>query len=819
MNSNNTKNIEWFDHLAVAAFIIDDKNTVIKWNRACELLTGVKKDEVVGTSDHWRGFYDHPRDCLADLALSINWQKKSDLYATVSEFSPDGNSLKAENWCQTPSGLKYLLFEANKIIDEEGKLIGAIETLRDITDRKAIETRNTIAIDNNPAAIYLLELNKKNGGYLSLINVSDGFCELTGYERAECLLDKNFFLENIHPDDKENVINARKKIKTSKDKKLAFEYRFNLKNMGYHWIHEEMVKIEVDTFNNEHVLGVWLDVDDRKKNEAELKKLHSAVNQSSSTVIITDIDGIIEYVNPQFEKLTGYSADEMLGNNVKLLNAKDNDKSLFSDLIHQISEDNVWLGELHCKRKDGEFYWCRLSISGIRDEDNEISHYISIQEDVTAEYNLSKQLDYQAKHDSLTGLVNRNEFERRLKRLLSSMQENSLHALCYLDLDQFKVVNDTCGHVAGDELLRQITHLLKDKVRIRDTLARIGGDEFIVLMEHCSLSNANRVAKQIKDTISEFRFIWDNKPFNVGASIGLVQITQENNDFNEILKYADTACYMAKNLGRNRIQVYTPDDENMGKLHGEMQWVEKINKALVEQRLVLHAQPITGITPKYKKHIFYEVLIRMKDEDGKLIMPNLFLPAAERYNISEKIDNWVITSVLEIITDAQDKLNDDWMFFINLSGHSIANDDFQTEIILKIKESNINPKLICFEITETAAIGNLTSAVSFISNLKKLGCSIALDDFGSGVSSFGYLKNLNVDYLKIDGQFVRDMLTDEIDFAMVKSIHDLGKVMGKLTIAEHVNNDKITPKLKKIGVNYAQGYALAKPKSLKKLVR
>ena len=326
------------------------------------------------------------------------------------------------------------------------------------------------------------------------------------------------------------------------------------------------------------------------------------------------------------------------------------------------------------------------------------------------------------------------------------------------------------------------------------------------------------MAKQIKDSISEFRFIWDDKPFNIGASIGLVQINPENNDFNEILKNADTACYMAKNLGRNRIQVYAADDKNMGKLHGEMQWVERINKALHDERFQLYAQPITAISHKFKKYIFYEVLIRMQAESGELIMPDLFLPAAERYNVSDKIDQWVISKIIEIISETSEKFNENWLFFINISGHSITNDDFRTATIEKIASSGIEPKLLCFEITETAAIGNLTDAIDFIERLKKLGCCIALDDFGSGVSSFGYLKNLAVDYLKIDGQFVRDMLSDEVDFAMVKSIHDLGKVMGKLTIAEHVDKLEITTKLKKIGVNYAQGFALAKPQSLKKLL-
>ncbi len=425
-----------------------------------------------------------------------------------------------------------------------------------------------------------------------------------------------------------------------------------------------------------------------------------------------------------------------------------------------------------------------------------------------------KQLSHQASHDALTGLINRLEFERRMKRLLKTVVlDMSEHALCYLDLDQFKVINDTCGHIAGDEMLKQLSLVLKDTVRQRDTLARLGGDEFAVLMEHCSLDDAKRVAMSLHKAIHDFQFSWEGHHFKVGASMGLVPITNDGTlNLNELLSYADESCYIAKDKGRNRIHIHHVNDAEIAKQHGEMQWVEKINRAIDENQFSIYVQKIEPIENSDKEH--YEALIRIVDEQGKLIPPGAFLPAAERFNLISKIDRWMIENVFNLLVKQTLFLNTVEFISINLSGQSIAEEDFQVFIISKIMDSLIPPEKVCFEITETAAISNLNSANNFITKMNVLGCRFALDDFGSGLSSFAYLKNLPVTYLKIDGMFVKDIVSDPIDRAMVKSINEIGHVLGMKTIAEFVENDEIKGMLREIGVDYAQGYGISKPQPI-----
>jgi len=428
-----------------------------------------------------------------------------------------------------------------------------------------------------------------------------------------------------------------------------------------------------------------------------------------------------------------------------------------------------------------------------------------------------EKLSYQASHDSLTGLVNRGEFEQRIGRLLVTTKEDSSeHALCFLDLDQFKVVNDTYGHIAGDEMLRQLSLVLNNTVRHRDTLARLGGDEFGVLMEHCSLDDAHRVAMSILIAIQDYPFLWEGQSFTIGVSIGLVSITDITPNITELLKSADAACYMAKDQGRNRIHVYNVDDAELAQRHGEMQWVTRLTQALEEDRFCLYAQAIVPLDSSMDKH--YELLIRMIDEKDNVISPGDFLPAAERYNLISKIDRWVIKNAFTLLKNNPEFIKQINFCSINLSGQSITEKDFLDFIVTQLDKSGIEGKYICFEITETAAISNLNKATEFISVLKGLGCKFALDDFGSGLSSFGYLKNLPVDYLKIDGMFVKDIIDDPIDYAMVKSINEIGQVMGMQIIAEFVENDEIKNMLEAIGVNYGQGYGLGKPYSFEKLL-
>lgn len=425
------------------------------------------------------------------------------------------------------------------------------------------------------------------------------------------------------------------------------------------------------------------------------------------------------------------------------------------------------------------------------------------------------KINYQAAHDSLTGLISRREFESRLQHVLDSSDSNSEHALCYLDLDQFKVINDDCGHLAGDEFLHQLANILQSKVRKGDTLARLGGDEFGLLMEHCPVGEAVRVAESLRKSVEEFRFAWEKKNFSVGVSIGLVPIISGKSNVKDVLGAADAACYAAKDAGRNRIHIYNPQDVELAKRRGEMKWVTKIKDAIDENRLRLYVQPIVALFGEKKDKKHYECLVRMIDEDGKIILPGAFLPAAERYDLSTRIDWWVFESAYAWLEKRPGKSKGLTSCSINLSGHSLGNEEFLQFVVKKIGDGNVLPSSICFEITETVAISRLSKAINFMEVLKDKGCFFALDDFGSGVSSFGYLRNLPVDFLKIDGMFVRDMVDDPIDLEMVRSINEIGHVMGKKTIAEFVENKEILACLKKLGVDYAQGYHLGRPRPIK----
>jgi len=425
-----------------------------------------------------------------------------------------------------------------------------------------------------------------------------------------------------------------------------------------------------------------------------------------------------------------------------------------------------------------------------------------------------QEVSYQASHDALTGLVNRREFERRLDLLLDKPGSNAAaHTVLYLDLDQFKIVNDSCGHIAGDELLKQLTSRLKGRVRHDDTLARLGGDEFGILLENCPPERGASIAELLRVTVSEFQFVWQGKAFVVGASIGLVSFGDEGFSRADVMRLADAACYVAKDDGRNRIHVYRPEDDALAQRHREMSWVGRIRAALDEDRFVLHAQKILALgADEDAEH--HEVLVRMIDEDGRLVPPMAFIPSAERYNLMPALDRRVVQMTFAHWQAHCAASQPRRHFSVNLSGASLSDESFLPYVREQFERYAVLPSAICFEITETAAIANLVQATVFIRSLKAMGCRFALDDFGSGMSSFAYLKQLDVDFLKIDGAFVKDILTDPIDRAMVESINHIGHVMGVRTIAEFVENDAILHELRAIGVDYAQGYGIGKPQPL-----
>ncbi len=521
-------------------------------------------------------------------------------------------------------------------------------------------------------------------------------------------------------------------------------------------------------------------------------------------------EGILLSANRFGAERLGYSVEELVGLPVSMLHA-DDDRTFIREQLKKCfhAPHTVHRWASYKMRKDSSLLWVRETARVVEGTDGKPT-ILTVCEDITEARNLSEQLAYQASHDDLTGLDNRREFEQHLQQVLQTARAERIeHALCYLDLDQFKVINDTCGHVAGDELLRQLGSLLMEKVRKTDTLARLGGDEFAVLLENCSAEQAYRVANKLRKAVEDFRFLWEDKSFNIAASIGLVPITEASGNMNNVLSMADAACYVAKDNGRNRTHMYHEDDVEVAQRCGEMQWVARINRALEENRFHLRCQPIVPIGSGENEGDHYELLIRMEDEDGRIVAPGAFLPAAERYNISTRLDHWVIDTAFNWLARQPEHLERLSLCSINLSGHSLGDDDFLIFVIDKFNEGQVSPKKICFEITETAAIANLSSATHFIRTLKALGCRFALDDFGSGLSSFAYLKNLPVDFLKIDGVFVKGIVDDPVDLAIVRSINDMGHVLGKRTIAEFVENAAVLEKLREIGVDYAQGYGIS----------
>ena len=424
------------------------------------------------------------------------------------------------------------------------------------------------------------------------------------------------------------------------------------------------------------------------------------------------------------------------------------------------------------------------------------------------------QLSYQAHHDALTGLVNRREFERRLERVLQNSQDNGTHhVFCYMDLDQFKVVNDTCGHSAGDELLRQISLILSNRVRERDTLGRLGGDEFGLLLENCQVPDAYTITEELREMVQDFRFVHLDKIFSIGVSIGMVAITPDIENIGSIMSAADAACYAAKDNGRNRIHLFRPLDDDIVRRHGEMEWLGRITRAMEEDRFRLYCQPILPLKNRGDNRRYFEILLCKVEVSGRIIPPMAFIPAAERYHLMNNIDRWVIHNTFSTYRQLLDN-NDgecDCVFSINLSGVSLSDKSLLGFIREQLTIHGVPPQAFCFEITETSAIVNLSNTVELMTALKAVGCRFMLDDFGSGMSSFAYLKNLPVDFLKIDGAFVKDIATNPIDLAMVQSIHSIAEAMKIETIAEFVESAAVVELLESMGVHYGQGYHLGRP--------
>ena len=631
------------------------------------------------------------------------------------------------------------------------------------------------------------------------------------------------FLARVHGGDRRRVL-ARLKEHLVRGDPFELEFRLRLHGGQYRWFRTRGRAVMGERGKPQRMAGSITDISDRKEAEAAIvqEKDRAQVTLASiaDAVITVDTSGNVEYMNPVAERLTGWRDDEARGAALPSVFAVHDEATgvAVPDPVARAlregstnpSEGNVVMHRRH----DGPIA-IDYAAAPIRDRARGIVGAVLVFRDMSRERQYAMRLAHLASHDALTGLLNRREFERRVSTVLAEGQYHAgHHAVLYLDLDEFKVVNDTCGHAAGDELLRQVSALLRPRLREGDTLARLGGDEFGVLLEHCASAPALAIADALRKTIGDFHFQWNQRSFKIGASVGVVNVSEGPQTLAGVLSAADAACYMAKDKGRNRVQVYSPESDEVTLRKGEMEWVNRIHRAIADNQFCLYAQPVRSTQGNDTSPPYTELLLRLRADDGELVPPTSFIPAAERYHLMPAIDRWVISTAFGILARQFQAIDDPatpGICAINVSGASIGDDDFLDFVQAQFVRHGVPHSRICFEITETTAVASLSKATEFMRALRGLGCRFALDDFGVGVSSFTYLKHLPVDYVKIDGSFVKDMQQDPVNHAMVEAIHRIGHIMGKLTIAESVESRDTLKALRAIGVDYAQGFGIATP--------
>ncbi len=578
-------------------------------------------------------------------------------------------------------------------------------------------------------------------------------------------------------------------------------------------------------FNEEgrvdRVIGVSSDISHMKEAEEELfaEKERAQVTLASIAdgVIRVNARGELDYLNPTAELMTGWSFGEALGQPVEKVYKVLDERTRFPrrSSIEECLAKNWTISfnaRMLVREADEMEFLIQEMASPIKGRGGILVGAVVVFRDVTQLRGLQRERNYLASHDPLTGLINRREFETRLGRLLEDARnEKTDHVLCYIDLDDFKVVNDTAGHLVGDQLLKQIASTLTTFLHGGDTLGRLGGDEFALLLKDCTVEEALKRCDSLCRAVRNHRFRWEDRIFKVGASVGIVALSHNLPGLEDALKAADSACYVAKNEGRNRVHIYKPDDKAIAELHGEMQWIHTINSAINENRLRLYQQVISPVGEDNKEEKFCEIFIRIRDVAGEMIKAAEFFPAAERYRLASVLDRWVVSRIVQKLSTQR---LEQTVFAVNLSGQSLGEKSFLDFLVEKLTKANFDPHYLCFEITETAAVTNLTRALEVMKRLRKIGYRFILDDFGTGLSSFVYLKTLPVDFLKIDGEFVRQVAHRGVEEEMISAIHRLGHAMNLKTIAESVETAEVLQKLTELGIDYAQGFFIGAPEPL-----
>lgn len=706
---------------------------------------------------------------------------------------------------------------AEKINGKTVKLYGALQNINELVNQRqslvASNLRVNAATNSGHIGIWDWDLATNE------IIWDDLMYKLYGLSPQTIPINYDTWKDFIHPDDiKHHEKAIQKFIKQSHV--FDTEFRVVWPDKSVHYIRAS-AQIKCDPQGKtQNVIGASWDVTEMRKMANQLAEkneyMHVTMQSIADAVITTDAYGDITWLNPVAEKLTGWLKSEAVGkpiDNIFIIF----DRKLIAQTTHPVihclkhdgsasQSDNATLIS-----RDGHELGIEDSIAPIRNSQNQLLGTVVVFRDVTEKRKYTEEIKYKASHDLLTGLLNRGEFELRFERILEKSQKNNTtHSLLLIDLDQFKLVNDACGHAAGDRLLIELSELFKNLLRKRDTLARLGGDEFAIILEKCPIEEAEKIGKKICDAVNEYRFVYDNKRYRVGSSIGLIPIDKRWRDISQAMQTADACCYAAKDGGRNRVHRWVESDKIIKQQQGEMFWAARIEQALEQDQFALYAQRIQSNNENNKK-LQAEILLRLLDEDGNIIAPNLFIPAAERYHLSSRLDLWVINKTIAWIDQHPSKSKID-MININISGKSISDRAFHKAIHKILSDTNTSiRKKLCLEITETAAISRLNEASALINQLHQLDVRVALDDFGAGASSFGYLKSMNVDMLKIDGQFIKTIYSDKLNESAVRCFIDIAKILGITTVAEFVENNKIMHHIQKLGIDYGQGFLIHKP--------
>lgn len=774
-----------------------------------------------------------PEDlCNRSLYLGVHPDDLPDAMAAYRKLRDEvGTQVQARyRYRHREGSWRILEVTAKSRFDHRGKYI-AVVSGRDVTEREQASTALQESQERLERALEASGLGMWDWDLESgEIHIDERCAQNLGYALDQIVPSWETIIAIIHPDDAIRVSRSLEAHLRGETPHFEYEARVLTQERQWTWVAARGRAVRSPHGTPTRLTGTLKNIDAERAMRQRLERadtqMQLLMEATDEGIIGLDRDGVCTFVNPAATRLLGLSAEDLLGRNFdeQVRHTAEDGTDLIghdSPIVHCLLEGQRYAGANELFWRDAQTaVTVEYSVSPVLDEGRPAGAVLVFR-DVSDKRTLAQQLEHQALHDPLTGLINRRGFEKKLDQLLQAARShNREHALCYVDLDHFKLVNDTCGHSAGDELLRQLPQVLQSRVRRNDTIARLGGDEFAILLEDCEMEQAAHIAEDVRDAVRDFRFVWQYRTFTIGASIGVVGINATSQGLVSVLGAADAACYVAKDQGPNHVHVSYPHDLAIIRRRGEMRWVARIKTALDENQFRLHYMSIAPLLrDEPSRH--HELLLRLVDAKSDLVLPSAFLPAAERYQLMPLIDHWVIEHALEFLgrAVAPNPALQSHRFGINLSGESLRDTRLLEFIQQALVRHGVPPSMIYFEFTETAAIANLSAAVEFMHGLRKMGCHLALDDFGSGMSSFSYLKHLPVDYLKIDGGFIKEVVDNAVDQAIVRAVQAVGNQMGITIIAEYVESGSIKDCLRSMGIHYAQGNAIAPPVALEEFPR